>query len=278
MNEWMLRGDLRWTVEDIRLLHLSTGNLYPARAERLCLLRARAGQATVVSGTRSIALVGNRMLLADTALPCTLSQGSEDLRLEAVRFCLSQGRFGGGTPLLQPFSDHYELLTPLTHIVRSIQAVRPLETANQMLHLYIQYVLLSIFNQAAGRVRRAGNDYLDRAMAYIDQHSTSGIAIADIAAFAGVSARHLQRLFLAFAGVPLGAYLLSQRMGRVEHLLMHTDFSIAEIARLTGFASSQYLAHAFHKHRGLAPLAFRRGYNITSPYDPADGYVTPEVL
>jgi AraC-like DNA-binding protein len=278
MYEWMLREELRWTVEDIRFLRLSPGNLYPSRAERLCLLRARTGQATVVSGQRSIALVGNRMLLVDTALPCVLSQGSGDLRLEAVRFRLVQGHFAQGTPLLLPFSDHYELLTALAPIVRSIQAVRPQETAGHMLHLYILYVLQAVFSQAAGRVKRAGNDYLDRAMAYIDQHSTSGITIAEIAAFAGVSVRHLQRLFLAFAGVPLGAYLLSERMGRVEHLLVHTNLSIAEIARLTGLASPQYLARAFHKHRGIAPLAFRHGYNITSPYDPANGYVAPEVL
>ena len=72
-----------------------------------------------------------------------------------------------------------------------------------------------------------------------------------------MSRAHFVRRFTTTVGQSPSDFVLARRLARAERLLLATEMSVGEIARLTGFANSNYFAKVFRKKRGAAPLEYR---------------------
>lgn len=110
-------------------------------------------------------------------------------------------------------------------------------------------------------VERANDDRIravERAMAARpgDDHSVGALA-----ARAGMSPRHFQRLFSAQTGRPVGAYLADLRLGAAERLLTQTDHPTPTVARLAGFGSEESMRRVFTSQLGVAPTAYRSRFH-----------------
>lgn len=69
-----------------------------------------------------------------------------------------------------------------------------------------------------------------------------------------------QKLKLGFSlcyGISIGAYLKNCRMTKASELLVHTDFSIEEVAHASGYTSSASFIKAFRQKYETTPLQFR---------------------
>ena len=83
-----------------------------------------------------------------------------------------------------------------------------------------------------------------------------------MAALAGVSPRHLDRLF---AGLMQSSFLLEYRKIRLDHarrLLQQSPLSISEIAFATGFSSAGHFSRSYRGAFGEAPGSHRLGARI----------------
>ncbi|MBC7739313.1 MAG: AraC family transcriptional regulator [Candidatus Saccharibacteria bacterium] len=98
---------------------------------------------------------------------------------------------------------------------------------------------------------------MKRVTDFIAAHLSEPLPIDRLATIAGLSRAHFSRAFTACFGVPPSDYVTAQRMDRIERLLLATEMTVTDIARATGFADPNYLAKAFRRHRGMAPLQFR---------------------
>ncbi|MFC0010219.1 helix-turn-helix domain-containing protein [Devosia nitrariae] len=98
---------------------------------------------------------------------------------------------------------------------------------------------------------------IGRAMAYIEENLARSINVERIAGVAQMSRAHFVRQFTAVAGTAPSTFLFERRIERVERLLLATDMSVTAIAAATGFANANYLAKAFRRVHGLAPLEYR---------------------
>ncbi|MFC8436033.1 AraC family transcriptional regulator [Streptomyces sp. NPDC057253] len=78
-----------------------------------------------------------------------------------------------------------------------------------------------------------------------------------LATEAGVSRALFAKRFTQVMGRPPLTYLTECRMDEAEALLSDTDFSIAQIAKSTGYADAFGFSAAFKRHRGVSPSAFR---------------------
>jgi len=81
---------------------------------------------------------------------------------------------------------------------------------------------------------------------------------AAMARIAGVTARHLDRLFAAYLGT---SFLDQYRRIRLQHahrLLKQSPLSVSEIAVATGFSSLSHFSRMFRAVYGIAPRAARR--------------------
>lgn len=98
---------------------------------------------------------------------------------------------------------------------------------------------------------------INRVIAHVEANLAGSLQVERLAGIAEMSRGHFVRQFGATTGIPPSDFVLERRIERIERLLLATDMSVVAIARATGFADANYLAKAFRRKRGVAPLEFR---------------------
>lgn len=94
---------------------------------------------------------------------------------------------------------------------------------------------------------------------YIQDNLGRRIALRDLAALAGVSARHLERAFGQSLGMPIHAYVLRQRVLAARELLVkQPSLTMGQIAAQLGFSNASHFASAFRRQTGHSPTLFRQ--------------------
>ena len=86
-----------------------------------------------------------------------------------------------------------------------------------------------------------------------------GLALPDLADIASLSPRTLQRL-LEERGTSYRELMDAARFGKASHLLLETDLSATEIARLSGYTDSSNFARAFRRISGRSPSEYRQDF------------------
>lgn len=106
-------------------------------------------------------------------------------------------------------------------------------------------------------------DFLDsRVRDQVSRSLSEGVPlISDIATALGMSARTLQRR-LADQQLSYQALVEKTRRQLAESLLQHTDYSLAEIAFMTGFSEQSAFTRAFKRWHGQTPRSYRIGSRV----------------
>ena len=122
--------------------------------------------------------------------------------------------------------------------------------------------------QSAPPTEFSGNDErISRALLIMEQHLSSPLSIAKLAAKVSLSTRQLERLFKEETGQsPQTAYL---RL-RLKHArwMMKTDMTLASIAAETGFVDGSHLSKAFKAAFGTNPSEDRRNLLTSVRHSP----------
>jgi transcriptional regulator GlxA family with amidase domain len=87
---------------------------------------------------------------------------------------------------------------------------------------------------------------------------------------AGISVRHMSRLFDEEVGTTPARYVEQVRLEAAQVLLETGDDSLPVVARRTGFGSAESLRRAFVRHLGVTPGAFRTSFRTTGTGTNAD--------
>jgi AraC family transcriptional regulator len=104
-------------------------------------------------------------------------------------------------------------------------------------------------------------DYLahvQRGVDYIEANLDRALSPAEVAAHAGISAWHYQRIFKALTRETLMTYIRSRRFANALELLATTDTRILEVALGAGFESQASFTRAFKKAFAVTPASYRR--------------------
>jgi AraC family transcriptional regulator of arabinose operon len=120
--------------------------------------------------------------------------------------------------------------------------------------------ILCSFASAVRDRRKAsypGETVLWRMDRFLAESYARPLQLNDIARAAGVSRQHLLKLCrLANRPTPM-EQLYATRLDLASDLLLHTGFSIAEIADYTGFTNQFHLSRRFKQRTGKSPSAWR---------------------
>ncbi|MFD7624852.1 GlxA family transcriptional regulator [Streptomyces sp. NPDC059851] len=101
------------------------------------------------------------------------------------------------------------------------------------------------------------NDLVRGLVEYIAGHPDADLGASALAARAGVTPRHLTRLFLEHLGQAPGRYVRRARTEAAAHLLASTALPLASVAARCGFGSAETLRQAFTAHYGIPPSRYR---------------------
>jgi AraC family transcriptional regulator, regulatory protein of adaptative response / DNA-3-methyladenine glycosylase II len=110
-------------------------------------------------------------------------------------------------------------------------------------------------------LHRASSDLVSGALRLIEQGTLDGGTVSDLAARAGVSERHLRRLFDQELGASPLDVAATRRLLFAKQLLSETSLPITSIAGAAGYASLRRFNAAFVDAYAKPPREFRRGRN-----------------
>ena len=109
-------------------------------------------------------------------------------------------------------------------------------------------------------------------LGHIAAHLTEDLTSSALAARAGVSERHLTRLFSAHLGTTPARAVRAVRTEAAAHLVRGSQLSLAAIARRCGLRSAETLRQAFLDHYGVTGDRIRRMPDMPQPLDPRQGH------
>ncbi|MFE9534930.1 GlxA family transcriptional regulator [Streptomyces sp. NPDC006691] len=101
------------------------------------------------------------------------------------------------------------------------------------------------------------NSLVGRAVNHIAGHLAGDLTATTLAVQAGVSERHLTRLFVEHLGRTPGRYVRDARTEAAAHLLTSTSLSVASVAAQCGFKTAETLRQAFVSRYGTPPSRYR---------------------
>lgn len=95
---------------------------------------------------------------------------------------------------------------------------------------------------------------------YLDTHCTESISLDFLAELSHLNKYYLSHIFSKAYGISPINYLLERRILNSQELLKNTDYSITQIADITGFSSPNYFSQSFKKYTGITAAAYRKQY------------------
>jgi transcriptional regulator GlxA family with amidase domain len=116
---------------------------------------------------------------------------------------------------------------------------------------------------AALTAQTSATSPIDRIRLHILENPRADLGLEGLAEVAGVSPRHLSRLFRAELGMNLVAYVELTRIDIARRLLEDSSSPIKAIAYIAGFGSQTTLRRAFLRRIGVTPLHYRRRFQTT---------------
>jgi AraC family transcriptional regulator len=90
------------------------------------------------------------------------------------------------------------------------------------------------------------------------EHVAEYLNLARLAAQAGLSKFHFERLFKNAMGVSPSRYHINLRMNLARRLLRETKKSVVDVALEVGYADPSHFAKLFRRETGLSPSDYRQ--------------------
>ena len=99
---------------------------------------------------------------------------------------------------------------------------------------------------------------LQNVISYIADHYAFELPLERLASIACMSESKLKSCFKRQFGCSVTQYIQGRRMSQAEHLLIHTDFTMGQIAQMIGYTTSSRFAELFKKSTGILPIEYRK--------------------
>lgn len=98
---------------------------------------------------------------------------------------------------------------------------------------------------------------------YIDSHLQESITAQTLCHQLQISRTRLYEVTKPYLGEGIGGYIRKKRIEKAKKLLEDTDYSVFNIADMTGFSDYTYFSRVFKKYCGLSPNIYRKSVRDT---------------
>lgn len=147
-----------------------------------------------------------------------------------------------------------------------MMSTNKLQKGREIRLLGLLYLFLSQLIEANGRDRFADTqtnrkeNYIRKAIEYIEMNFSRRISISDIAHHVGLDRSYLGSIFREQLGTSLQEYLVNFRMDKACELMKYEQLSIGDISRSVGYEDPLLFSKMFRKAKALPPREYRRRY------------------
>lgn len=109
--------------------------------------------------------------------------------------------------------------------------------------------------------RHTSETLIVRVLAWMEDHLTDDIGVAEACAACGCSPAHVRRLFHGLRGISPRQALCDLRLQRADQYLADPSLTLSEVARLCGYADAATLCRTYRAQRGTTPRRMPRAGN-----------------
>ncbi len=142
------------------------------------------------------------------------------------------------------------------YFYQDIAQMRSFLELKSYLDSFIQTYMALLQSKGYKNIR---NDVLAAAN-FIEEHYSNDISLSDVARYINISKNHLSYLFKKETGQTFSDYLIQYRIAKARSLLESgQNYTVSEIAELTGFHDTGYFSKVFKKATGLSPNQYKKG-------------------
>ena len=103
--------------------------------------------------------------------------------------------------------------------------------------------------------------------AYIDNHISGPVPVADLCALVQLSEAHFSRAFRRTFGKSPHAFVISRRVELAAQYMLQTEAPLSDIALQCGFTDQPHLCKHFRQTTGHTPAAWRRAHRTEDDGD-----------
>lgn len=157
------------------------------------------------------------------------------------------------------FEDDGVLVNHMSEIIRASDDF----TVPYIRSLGLLYIFFSLLTEQHDKNDRnrphltRENVHVLQAVQYIQHHYMHRFKMSELADRLGYNRSYFCSIFKAFMKVSPKQYLMNIRIAKACELMKHTDLTLAEIARSTGFDDPLYFSKIFKRERFHTPQAYR---------------------
>jgi AraC-like DNA-binding protein len=91
-----------------------------------------------------------------------------------------------------------------------------------------------------------------------DGYTTEALRISELAALCKMTPEYFRALFRKFHGVSPLKYINDLKLTHAAELIESGEYSITEVAGLSGFADASHFSREFKKHFGIPPVEYKK--------------------
>ena len=153
-------------------------------------------------------------------------------------------------------------IAPLDMMLHLIGRQQGLGLAEAIAEEFIHERIRGVGDRQRNPLRvRLGHSHpkLEEVATLMEANLQEPLALDELANYAGLSRRQLERLFQRYVGMPPLKYYLELRLARARLLLQQTHMPITEVALACGFISPPHFTKCYHDHFGHSPSGERKG-------------------
>ncbi len=134
---------------------------------------------------------------------------------------------------------------------------REFTLAGQLLQLLGRFLNTATLVESKGDLTR-----LQPVLAYIAEHLSEPIRVADLARVASLETTYFSRVFSRAFGLPPTQYIIQRRVEAAQRLLWHSGNTMEQIAQQLGFCDAFHFSKTFKRSTGMSPTAYRRSQRL----------------
>ena len=134
----------------------------------------------------------------------------------------------------------------------------------QKIRLTLELLLLQLRREALKKLQNEqtrsrtlrGDGYVDRAVAFLEEHVHQRCRMRDVCMHVGLSEAQLQRLFGRTMGKTVMEYFRFLRISKAKYYIRRREMTISEIAEALGFSSVHHFSSCFRQMEGMPPTQY----------------------
>lgn len=161
----------------------------------------------------------------------------------------------------EPFAVSFRNVEALLHSFKA--ACDAYKNQDELCDVLAMRALYDAIYQAGREIKKryvSGEQYsvISPAVKEIEGGFTrADMSVSSLAALCGISEVYLRRLFLSAFGVSPKEYIIQKRVEYAKSLLLSGDFSVSEVALMSGYAEPCHFSREFKARTGVSPKLYK---------------------